>query len=79
MPWRTAASKRSSDLFAEAPLDFDRAMANATVLDVALGVHATFVSLQDLSPAMGKTELVGGTAEQLRQSQTKQLSTPRLS
>ena len=40
--------KTDVDLFAESPLDFERAVANAMMFDVAPGVRATFVSLEDL-------------------------------
>lgn len=36
------------DLFAEAPLDFERAYASAVRMDLAPGISATFVSLEDL-------------------------------
>ena len=40
--------KTEVDLFAESPLDFNRAAANAMMVDVAPGVRATIVSLEDL-------------------------------
>jgi hypothetical protein len=40
--------KTDVDLFAEAPLDFERAFANVTRVEVSPGVRATFVSLEDL-------------------------------
>jgi predicted nucleotidyltransferase len=36
------------DLFAEVPMDFDKALANAIRMEVAPGVPATFVNLEDL-------------------------------
>ena len=36
------------DLFAELPLDFDRAYQAATTMEVAPGVGATFIGLEDL-------------------------------
>lgn len=40
--------KTDVDLFAEAPLDFERAFADATRVEVTPGVPAAFVSLDDL-------------------------------
>lgn len=36
------------DLFVESPLDFDRAYAAAARMEIAPGVEATFVGLEDL-------------------------------
>jgi hypothetical protein len=41
-------SKTDVDLFAESPLDFERANENAVIHEVSSGVRATFVSLEDL-------------------------------
>ncbi len=44
----TQHPKTDVDLFAEAPLDFERAFADATRVEVTPGIRAAFVSLDDL-------------------------------